>query len=479
MPSPIRSSPGRAARQPSMPADPRTQASPLTLAATLVLLFLVSLPLVTVRIYAADELQYYAQLRSLLKDGDLDCRDEYVRLLEARPWASEERRMLVEPSTETGVAPNFATIGAALLWAPFFLAGDAIARLGGWPADGYSMPYIAAVCYGSALYAFAGLLLLFDVARRETSARAAFAATLLAWWATALPFYMYVTPPMAHATSVFASALFVWLWYRWRQSGTLGSTVALGLAGGLMTLVREQNVMLLVLPAFDLVRGLVASRDGRRKAIVAGLVIGACFAAALVPQFLAWNELFGHFRPGEQRMSFFHPWPVHLADVLLSTNHGLVSWHPVWIAGVCGLVLISARKPSLGAPLLLGFAALTLFLSCVTNWAGGMAFGQRRMLDCLFVIVVGGAALVEAIPRRVAIVAGVVLVWWNLSLLLQFGSGMIAREGPVDWREVVHNQFVVVPRRALSIGGRYLSSPDAFTKKASLGDDTQPRMPPR
>jgi len=75
MPSPIRSSPGRAARQPPMPADPRTQASPLTLAATLVLLFLVSLPLVTVRSYAADELQYYAQLRSLLKDGDLDCRD--------------------------------------------------------------------------------------------------------------------------------------------------------------------------------------------------------------------------------------------------------------------------------------------------------------------------------------------------------------------------------------------------------------------
>src|ERR1043166_1564206 len=88
------------------------------LTAVLLLLFVASLPLVTVRIYAADELQYYSLLRSAWKDRDLDCRNEYARLLEARPWQTEERRMLVEPSTETGLAPNFATIGTALLWVP-------------------------------------------------------------------------------------------------------------------------------------------------------------------------------------------------------------------------------------------------------------------------------------------------------------------------------------------------------------------------
>src|SRR5207248_399437 len=91
----------------SMSADRGARRSAGKLAAALVLLFVVSLPLVTVRIYAADELQYYSLLRSAWKDGDLDCRNEYARLLEARPWQTEERRMLVEPSTETGLAPNF------------------------------------------------------------------------------------------------------------------------------------------------------------------------------------------------------------------------------------------------------------------------------------------------------------------------------------------------------------------------------------
>jgi hypothetical protein len=447
--------------------------SPRKLVAMLLLLFAASLPLVTVRIYAADELQYYAPLRSLWKDGDLDCRDEYARLLEARPWATEERRMLIEPSTETGVAPNFATVGVALLWAPFFALGDVVARVGGWPADGYSRPYLAAVCYGSACYAFAGLLLLFDVARRELDARAAFLGTLLAWWATALPFYMYVTPPMAHATSLFASAAFVWLWYRWRTTMTVGSTVALGLAGGLMALVREQNVLLMILPGLDVMRALFDSRD-RRRAVVAALGIGVCFVVVLVPQLLAWKALFGHYRPGEQRMSFFQPWPVHLGDVLLSSNHGLFSWHPVWVLGLVGLALVAIRKPAFGVPLLLGFLALVLFLGSVTNWAGGMAFGQRRMLDCAFVVIVGCAALFESMPRRITVAVMAALVWWNVSLLVQFGSGMIPREGPIDWGAAIYNQLVVVPRRAFTIGADYLLSPAAFTRNATRAESTPP-----
>jgi len=442
--------------------------------AALLLLFAVSLPLVTVRIYAADEMQYFAPLRSLWKDGDLDCRDEYARLLEARPWATEERRMLIEPSTETGVAPNFATIGVALLWTPFFALGELAARAGGWPTDGYSFPYLAAVCYGAAGYAFAGLLLLFDVARRELGTRAAFLATLLAWWATALPFYMYVTPPMAHATSAFASAAFVWLWYRWRTSMTLPSTVALGAAGGLIALVREQNVLLMILPGFDVLRALF-DRTSRSRAVGAGAVIGLCFVAVLVPQFLAWKVLFGHYRPGAQRMSFFEPWPVHLGDVLFSSDHGLFSWHPVWILGLAGLLVLAARRPRLAVPLLLGFASLALFLGSVSNWAGGMAFGQRRMLDCLFVVTVGCAALFELLPPRIGPVLVALLVWWNLSLLVQFGSGMIPREGPIEWRSAIHNQLVVVPRRALSIGAAYLLSPAAFTRGASHGEATPQR----
>src|SRR5204862_5210965 len=107
----------------------------------------------------------------------------------------------------------------------------------------------------------------------------------------------------------------------------------------------------------------------------------AGFVLLLLPQLAVWKVLFGRFGPGEQRTSFLHAWPEHLGSLLLSSNHGLLSWHPVWILGLAGLALLSLRKPALGAPLILAFLAQALFLSSVSNWAGGTAFGRRRMLD--------------------------------------------------------------------------------------------------
>ena len=43
----------------------------------LVLVFIVSLPAVTVRFYASDEIEYFAYLRSMWFDGDLSFDNEY------------------------------------------------------------------------------------------------------------------------------------------------------------------------------------------------------------------------------------------------------------------------------------------------------------------------------------------------------------------------------------------------------------------
>jgi hypothetical protein len=439
------------------------------------LLFALSLPLVTVRIYAADEIQYFAPLRSLWKDGDLDYRNEYERLLEGRGPQAPERRMLLDRTTATGRAPDYAEIGCALLWAPFFAAGDLAARLGGWPADGYSYPYRAAVCFASAFYGFLGLCLLGALARESHPAGFATAAVALAWWATALPFYLYVTPPMPHATSLFTVSLFLWLWSRWGLAGGPARSFLLGVGGGLMVLVREQNALFLFLLVFDLGRALWQAprrRDHRQggSMLFAAAAVGSGVAITFAPQLLVWKALFGRFGPATERLSFFLPWPRHLLDVLVSADHGLISWHPVWIFGTVGMVLYARHRPKVGLPLLVVFALNLLFLGSVTNWAAGMAFGQRRLLDCLFIVVLGCAAVMERLPRSVrALVAGL-LVWWNLSLLVQFGSGMIPREGPVDWRVVVRNQLVTVPARLPEMARRYLADrPSFFDARRSKG----------
>lgn len=424
----------------------------------LVLLFVLSLPLVVPRVYATDEVQYFAFARSALKDGDFDFRNEFERL--TADGSIERGALLGVPLSPTGRVLSHGTAGFVVLWAPWFAIGEVVARVGGWPADGYSAPYVTAVGYGVALYAFLALLMLRSVALDFAAPGPVNRATVAAWWATALPFYMYVTPPMAHATSLFAATLFVWLWYRTRPFPSAVEAAALGLAGGLAVALRETNAIFFLLPAVDLAAGaLGALRTGApRFPALAGRAAGMAAGAAVgfLPQLLAWRALFGSFLPPGERTGYLEGGPVHLLSVLLSPHRGLLPWHPVWLLGIIGLVMLARARPRIGWPLLAVFMLEILTFASVANWSGGMAFGQRRLLVCLFVVLLGLTELFRRWPRPAATATVAVLVWLNLSLLLQFGTGMIPRQGEVSWNRIVHNHLVEVPRRALGIAGRYL-----------------------
>ncbi len=60
-----------------------------------------------------------------------------------------------------------------------------------------------------------------------------------------------------------------------------------------------------------------------------------------------------------------------------------------------------------------------------------MAFGQRRLTASLFVVALGVAELAARVPWRTALPALAVLTWLNVSLLIQFGTGMIPRQSGV------------------------------------------------
>ena len=112
----------------------------------LVCLFLVSLPAVTPRLYSSDEIQYFAYLRSMWFDRDLSFENEYRYFYDRDIGASAGfHETFLERQTETGRRINFATIGCAILWSPFYAAGDAITRASGGVRDGYSKPYLGAV----------------------------------------------------------------------------------------------------------------------------------------------------------------------------------------------------------------------------------------------------------------------------------------------------------------------------------------------
>src|SRR5688572_1600897 len=207
----------------------------------LIVAFLLSLPAVTVRFYASDEIEYFAYLRSMWFDGDLSFDNEYRHFYDrgiARGWRFKET--FLDGETATGKRINFAPVGSAILWSPFYVAADAgvrVARAMGVPvaADGYSTPYIASVVYASALYGFLGLALsAYAAARVIGDGASAAAAALAVWLGTPVLFYMYLAPGFSHACSAFAVAAFVVIWLHVRRDWSLKGVVALGAAAALM-----------------------------------------------------------------------------------------------------------------------------------------------------------------------------------------------------------------------------------------------------
>jgi hypothetical protein len=312
-----------------------------------------------------DGFYFWLHLRSLAVDGDVDFTNDYEHY--GNPWNYAK--------TEHGKPMNPATVGSALLWAPFYLparrlvlAADqagAVVR-----TDGTSHAEELAAFYGSFIYGFLAILLALRLCRRHLPERPSLVAAVAAAVGGNLVFYMVVHPSLSHAPAAFVVAAFVERWDATRRQRSLVGWVVLGALGGLAMLVRPQLAVLALLPTVDLVRGVVGlmrgvmgparatrggSADGgspdeggaaERPApargpdgqdrmtaalhLVPGVLFGAG-AALLVfsPQMAIWNSIHGSYFALPQGESFMQ-WGESLwTEVLFHPRAGLLPWMPL------------------------------------------------------------------------------------------------------------------------------------------------------
>lgn len=460
-------------------------------------LFVLLLPISLPRIYATDEVQYYAYLRSIYFDGDLDFRNEYEHFAQLGeqqnppdPAVSNAllRTDALNPNPRTGKLRNVAPIGSAILWSPGFVLADGavlMARALGSTVsrDGYSRPYIWAVCLMSALYALGGLLLSYRLARRYTGMFAATLATIGIWLASPLLMYTYILMPWSHPAGFFLFALVLTLWMRIRDAQrtgtpTLRSWAALGLAAGLMTITREQLGLLLLIPALD---GLfyyvkyIRQRDWPRAGalVTRHAMFIAVFVLALVPQLLTYQILNGQPTPSAtvggklvwcsphfiDTLIDFDPRPSPFCPIAndISANfppfaHGALLWSPILVPALLGLFALARRDRWLALLLLLGFVGQTYINGAFgTTWHLTRSFGFRRLIECTPIFVLGLAALIEwwgtrgrrALP--LALVA--FLIYWNIGLIAQWTFVRPELRNGLIWDGMLRAQFIEVPGR--------------------------------
>jgi hypothetical protein len=454
--------------------------------AVLLAAFVLSLPAVTPRIYASDEVQYFSYLRSLWFDRDVSFENEYRYFYDRNVARGEGfHATFLEDTTPAGRRRNFGTIGCALLWAPFYAVGDAAARAlraAGQEVqvDGFSKPYIAAVAYGSATYGFLAVLLSIGAARRLLSAvdertgrGPGLAGGLLIWAGSPLLFYMYVAPPMSHACSAFAVAVFITTWLQVRRTWTTGQIVLLGVAAGLMAMVREQDVFFVIGPAVDYAISQAAPGRSRTRALGNALAGCLAFAVAFLPQLVAYSRLNGHAGPSRlvtRKMTWTAP---HAAEVLFSPAHGFFFWTPLALVGVAGLIVLAARRTGpvrrVALLALLMVAAQVYVGGSVESWNVAGAFGQRRFVALTILLAIGLAAVWQG-ARGVGLRSGLVViatlcVWWNLALIALFGTRMMDRK-QLDLRRNAYDAFVAIPRAAPQLVYRYFMNRESYYRTA-------------
>ena len=448
------------------------------------LLMALSLPAVTPRLYASDEIQYFAYLRSVWFDGDLSFENEYRYFYDrdiARAFGFRET--FLEGESQTGLRNNFGTIGSAILWAPFYGFADITARAmhatgSAVAVDGYSRPYLVAVAYGSSFYGFLAIFLAIVAARRVVGS--GHMAALMVWLGTPLAFYMYVAPGMAHACSAFAVALFVNVWLIARVRWSLGGLVGLGAAASLMGMVREQDFFMVVGPVVDFVWHVTEEYRKRTGVSRVQPLLGRAAAGLVMcticylPQLVSYLTLYGRFGPSpqvENKMSWFAP---YFGLVLLSPSNGLLAWTPLVVLCVGGLILMTASFVTrsrwsdvkrIGFCMLLMFASQVYVCGSVESWMGSGSFGQRRFVGTSVLLTVGLAFMFREMKgrcRQLAVTAVVAIcVWWNIGLMVQFGAGMMDRQR-LELGRNAYATFAVIPKALPKLIYRYLFDRSSF-----------------
>ncbi len=420
----------------------------------LLLTFTLLLPLFTPRLYATDSVQYYAYLRSLFFDGDLDFANEYARFHELNPGAGVAGALSEKIDPTTGKPINVAPVGSAILWTPTFVVAHGavlLARLAGSniAADGYSWPYITAICFASLVYGLLGLLLCYRIARRYTSVWAATTASVICWLASPLLFYMYISPPWSHTGGLFSVALFIWYWLQTGPQRSLRQWLLLGLLGGLMVMNREQLGLFLLLPAMEGMGQYWQLMHTRRwpdlwRLLGKHSMFLLVFVLSVTPQLLTYIVLNGRLGPSEvvlEKLGHVPDDPYahgflgsgHFWDTLVDARpspatgrwfaHGAFLWTPVWALSLLGLAALWRQHRFL--LLLLGsalFAQVWVNGSFGTTWHLSGAFGFRRLIEATPIFVLGAALLIERVrlPRPLWMMAGTLLVAWNIGLVFQW-----------------------------------------------------------
>ncbi len=357
---------------------------------------------------------YYSYLRSAAIDHDINFTNEWAYYNSVPSGFSSQTRAVSFPvTTKTGYLENIHLIGNAIMWSPAFLITHAASLLlssAGLPVNtnGFGPQYEFSVGIASMIYGLLGIWLIYKFCRKWFERKTALLATIAVWYGTAAFWYHSIEPSMAHMNSMFLVASFTYLWHSTLEKRTKLQWLALGLILGLIALVRQQEILLGMLPAFELIGKLARKFDigTAIKSATSSILLGIGTIVMFIPQMLAWKAIYGSYITysyGGPATTEYWYWTLpQIIQMITSPEAGM--WRvPTMLLSIIGLFLFARRTNGIAWYFFAVVMAQALLIASWTGWS--VSYGIRYFIGMSIFFVLGAAELIELVKSRIGIKA--------------------------------------------------------------------------
>lgn len=317
--------------------------------------------------------------------------------------------------------------GVAIMQAPFFFIGHAIAHITGAPADGFSWPYQYCIAFGAILWVTLGLLLLRKILLRFFDDRVTAITLLLVFLASNLIQYVSVDGAMSHA---WIFPLYVFVLYttmKWHEQPAAKWAFLTAVIIGLATISRPTELIMFFIPLFwnthtkEIAKAkwrLVKEHKRHLLYIVLGGLLG------VLPQLIYWKFASGSFvYDVGSKWYFLNPW----FRVLFGFEKGWFIYTPVAILMVLGFFFMK-KYPFMKSVIIFSLLNIWIIIAW-SDWQYGASYSCRALTQSYPVFALSLGALVNRINLRwmkisFAVLA-VYLIGVNQFQLWQYGTGFL------------------------------------------------------
>lgn len=331
------------------------------------------------------------------------------------------------------------TSGVAILQLPFFLSAHFLSGMLDFPSDGFSPIYHWAVIIAGAFYGCFGLLFSFLFLKKHFSIVHSLITIAIFFLSTNLFYYTIDASGMLHAYSFFLFSVIAFLTTAIYEQPRFKKIFFLFICLALAVLIRPTNILLVLFVLFFGMSRYGGFRDRLfflkkhwRILIISFIISFAIFIPQIIYWTLSYNSSIVYSYGNE---SFLYLLSPKLLSVWFSTNNGLITYSPVLIVSIIGLLILIRKKNINGIVITVIFLLASYLFASWWNYWFGCSYGARSFVEYYPLLMFPFAYMISQIKSKInsALLYAfcIACVWINMDMIYYYDGCFYG--GEWDW----------------------------------------------